>query len=62
MKITLYLIVTVIALCLISFWYQVYIMGKYYMHAGLFLTIFGALAPVAVIYISYLSIRQIKRN
>lgn len=62
MKITLYIIIVVIAIALINFWYQVYIVGQYYINAGLFLTILGGLVPVATIYIAYLLITKIKNS
>lgn len=62
MKITLYILIVILAVTLINFWYQVYVVGKYYASAGLFFTIVGALCPVVVICISYLLIKRIKNN
>ncbi|MFA4869749.1 MAG: hypothetical protein WC623_16210 [Pedobacter sp.] len=62
MKITLYILISVIAVSLINYWYQVYIVGRYYASAGLFFTTIGVLCPIAVIYISYLLIKRIKNN
>ncbi|WP_316839766.1 hypothetical protein [Pedobacter gandavensis] len=61
MKITLYILIAIAAVSLISYWYQVYVAGRYYASAGLFFTIIGALIPIAVIYISFLLIKQIKK-
>ncbi|WP_316751319.1 hypothetical protein [Pedobacter gandavensis] len=62
MKITLYILITLIAVTLINFWYQVYVLGRYYASAGLFFTIIAGLFPLVVIYISYLLIKRIKNN
>ncbi|PST84158.1 hypothetical protein C7T94_05360 [Pedobacter yulinensis] len=60
MKIFLYLIVAIAAICLINFWYQFYILGKYYTSAGLFMaTIFGIL-PILVLLASVYLIKTIK--
>lgn len=53
MKIIFYILIVAVAVCLINFWYQFYILGHYYNSAGLFFTVLGALIPVAVIGISY---------
>jgi len=60
MKILLYAFVAIIAICLINLWYQVYIVGQYYVNAGLFFTIMLGMAPLVVIYGSYLLIKYIK--
>ena len=60
MKIIFYVLIIIVAACLINFWYQFYVLGRYYSSAGLFLTVLGALIPVAVIGISYKLIRYLK--
>jgi hypothetical protein len=60
MKIIFYILIVIIAACLINFWYEFYVLGHYYNSAGLFFTVLGALIPVAVIGISYKLISYLK--
>ncbi|WP_129715159.1 hypothetical protein [Pedobacter sp. SYP-B3415] len=53
MKIALYVVVAIVAICLINFWYDMYISGRYYEHAGLFMTVLLGLFPVLVILAAY---------
>ncbi|MBB2148845.1 hypothetical protein [Pedobacter gandavensis] len=62
MKIMLYILIVLIAIALINFWYQFYLVGRYYASAGLFFSIIAALCPGVVIYISGLLIKRIKNN
>jgi hypothetical protein len=62
MKYVLYPIVTFACLCLIKYWYEIYITGNYYQNATLFLAVLGGIIPLAIIYIAYLLIRYIKNS
>ncbi|SHG07889.1 hypothetical protein SAMN04488522_104393 [Pedobacter caeni] len=61
MKTIFCILIALIAVCLINFWYQIYIVGRYYSHAGLFLATIGAIIPVAVIILSIKLIIYIKK-
>lgn len=62
MKMLFYVLIVVVAICLINFWYQIYILGQYYKSAGLFFTVIAALIPIVVVIISYKLINYIKNN
>jgi len=62
MKIIGILLVVIVALSLIGFWYQVFIMGNYYAHAGFLMVALGALVPVVILYGAYKIIQEIKSN
>lgn len=61
MKIIFCVIVIIITIALINFWYQFYIIGRYYVSAGFFLTVLGALVPLVVACVAYLLITKIKK-
>ena len=62
MKYALHLFITIITLCLINWWYQIYISGHYYQNATLLLAFIVGIVPLVLIYLAYLLIRYIQKR
>lgn len=62
MKAFLYLLTVTVAVCIITLWYQIYIVGNYYNNAGLFFIILVGVIPALVAFLSFKIIKFIKQS
>jgi hypothetical protein len=53
LKILLYVLIAMAAVSVLTLWFQFYIVGHYYQHAGIFFAILLGLSPVLVVAIAY---------
>jgi hypothetical protein len=61
-KALLYLVVAVLSVSILNFWYQFYILGLYYQHAGLFFAILVGIVPLLVVIAAFKSIKYLQNN
>lgn len=62
MKIILYIIIVIAVIGILALWYETYIIGQYYLNAGLLLALIVGLAPALLIYIAYQLFINIKND
>lgn len=57
-KIAVVIVIVALSASLLWLWFKVYLIGMYYNSAGLFLTVIVGLAPILVLVLTYLGIKE----
>lgn len=61
LKYFLIVLVAAIVIAALVMWFNVYVIGRYYVAAGVFLNIFGVTAPIWISWLGYLAIKGIAK-
>lgn len=61
LKILLIIVFIAMGAGILERWYSTFIVGQYYLHSGIFLTILGMVFPIIIVFVIYRIIKNVKK-